>query len=73
MSKPIRPRVFYLHRDHDIDGLHGTGRVAEGTVWTDGTVSVHWLGSKPSWQQWRTVADAVAVQGPTNTRVEWLD
>lgn len=73
MSKPIRPRVFLLHRDHDIDGLHGTGRVAEGCVWTDGTVSLHWFGAKPSWQQFRVLADAVATQGPTNTRIEWLD
>lgn len=73
MSQPARPRCFTLHRDHDIDGIHGTGRVAEGVVWTDGTVSVHWMGAKPSWVHHRTLGDAATVQGPTNTRLEWLD
>ena len=73
MSQPLRPRRFLLRRDHDIDGIHGVGVVAEGVAWTDGTVSLHWLGPKPSWQQWRRLADAVALTGPTNTRVEWID
>jgi hypothetical protein len=73
VSQPARPRCFYLTRAYDIDGIHGTGRVAEGTVWTDGTVSVHWLGPKPSWAQWRTLGDAVTLQGSTNTRLEWID
>lgn len=73
MSRPVRPRCFLLIRDHDIDGIHGTGRVAEGVVWTDGTACIHWMGPKPSWQQFRTLGDAVALTGSTNTRTEWLD
>lgn len=73
MSQPARPRCFTLHRDYDIDGIHGTGRVAEGVVWTDGTVSVHWFGPKPRWEQWRTLGDALGVCVGGNTRCDWID
>jgi hypothetical protein len=29
--------------------VSGTGRVAEGVIWSDGTVDVHGLGAHPSW------------------------
>jgi hypothetical protein len=35
---------FHLHRDVDISGVSGTGVVAEGFVFSDGTAVVHWLG-----------------------------
>lgn len=37
-------RFFQLHRDHDITGFSGTGVVADGVVWPDGTVSMRWRG-----------------------------
>jgi prepilin-type processing-associated H-X9-DG protein len=36
------PRVFLLIRHTDISGVSGTGVVAEGTEWTDGSVSLRW-------------------------------
>lgn len=37
-------RFFQLHRDRDITGFSGTGVVADGVVWPDGTVSMRWRG-----------------------------
>jgi len=36
-------RTFHLQRDEDITGLSGTGRVAEGVEFSDGTVAMRWL------------------------------
>ncbi|MFI6827554.1 hypothetical protein ACIBG5_10675 [Kribbella sp. NPDC050241] len=36
------PRVFLLVRHVDVSGVTGTGIVAEGTEWTDGSVSLRW-------------------------------
>lgn len=39
-----RPRLFQLHRDVDVTGFSGTGVVADGVIWPDGTVSMRWRG-----------------------------
>ncbi|MGV2914662.1 hypothetical protein [Streptomyces alfalfae] len=30
------PRRFHLQRDHDVTGVSGTGRVANGILWAGG-------------------------------------
>jgi hypothetical protein len=35
-------RLFVLDRTEDISGTSGTGRVAEGVVFTDGTAVLRW-------------------------------
>lgn len=42
------PRVFFLVRHVDVSGVSGTGIVAEGTEWTDGSVSLRWRGEHAS-------------------------
>ncbi|WP_280393440.1 hypothetical protein [Nocardia wallacei] len=37
-------RVFQLHRTYDASGFSGTGVVADGVVWPDGSVSMRWRG-----------------------------
>ncbi|WP_433717439.1 hypothetical protein ACQP2U_43870 (plasmid) [Nocardia sp. CA-084685] len=37
-------RLFQLHRDRDLTGFSGTGVVADGVVWPDGSVSMRWRG-----------------------------
>lgn len=32
------PRVFVLQRHVDVSGVSGTGEIAEGVEWSDGTV-----------------------------------
>lgn len=55
-----KPRLFELIRDVDVSGVSGTGKVAEGAVFSDGTAVVHWIG------QWSTTA--VHCQGIDSVR-----
>ncbi|MFE9736147.1 hypothetical protein ACFYO9_37475 [Streptomyces sp. NPDC005863] len=67
-------RRFHLQRDHDVTGVSGTGRVAEGTLWSDGTASVRWLGDRPSTVAWDNIADAEHVHGHGgHTHIVWDD
>ncbi|MDT0608816.1 hypothetical protein [Streptomyces lancefieldiae] len=69
-----QPRRFHLQRNHDVTGVSGTGRVADGILWTDGTVSVRWLGDRPSTVFWDDVAHAEAVHGHGgHTVIVWDD
>lgn len=36
-------RMFVLYRKHDVSGVSGTGVVAEGIEFSDGTVAMRWL------------------------------
>lgn len=38
-----RTRRFYLERLEDVSGASGTGIVAEGIVFTDGTCALRWM------------------------------
>ena len=68
------PRRFYLDRHTDVTGASGVGIVAEGVVWTDGTVSVRWLGERASVVFWHTLADAEAIHEAGGApRFVWLD
>lgn len=40
--KPGTQRRFLLYRREDATGVSGTGSVAEGVEWCDGTVSMRW-------------------------------
>lgn len=35
--------TFHLEREEDVSGTSGVGRVAEGVVFTDGSVAMRWL------------------------------
>lgn len=40
---------FYLQRDYDATGVSGLGRVAEGVIFSDGSVTLKWcVSGKPS-------------------------
>jgi len=68
------PRLFHLQRDVDVTGASGTGRVADGVRWPDGTANVHWRGPRSSNVFWRSLADLVEVHGHGGaTRVVWDD
>lgn len=56
-------RRFHLLRHQDISGVSGTGIVADGIVWPDGTASLRWRGDRPSTVHWDRIADAKAVHG----------
>lgn len=64
--------TFVLRRDEDHTGVSGTGVVAEGVRFTDGTVVLRWRGAHASTVVWSALDDAVAVHGHDGaTRVVW--
>ena len=44
---PSGMRTFILCREEDVSGVSGTGVVFEGTLFSTGTVIVHWLTPPP--------------------------
>lgn len=68
------PRRFHLQRDTDITGASGTGRVADGVLWPDQTVSIRWRGDRPSTVFWDRLTDAEQVHGHGgHTRIVWAE
>lgn len=68
-------RRFTLVRKMDITGVSGTGLVAEGIVFTDGTVVMRWLGSTPSTvvhDKGMEAVERIHCHGG-NSYVEWMD
>jgi hypothetical protein len=53
------PRPFVLVRYYDPSQVSGTGVVAEGTEWTDGSASVRWRGSDPTVAYWPGGVEAI--------------
>lgn len=67
-------RRFILVRHVDISGVSGTGIVAEGIEWTDGTVTLHWLGDRPSTTVWNSIDDVDAIHGHSGlTELQFID
>lgn len=65
-------RRFRLLRHYDVSGVSGTGIVAEGIEFTDGTTVIRWLGDKPSTVVWDSLATAMAVHGHNgSTEIQW--
>lgn len=70
----MRPRTFELVRYHDLSGVSGTGVVAEGCVFTDGSVALRWRGNNPATAVWPDVESVLAVHGHQGaTEVHWLE
>jgi hypothetical protein len=61
-------------RTVDHTGVSGTGNVAEGIRFEDGSVALRWHGDHASTVVWASLEDAVAVHGHDgSTEVHWLD
>lgn len=66
--------LFELHRDRDISGISGTGVVADGVEFPDGTVVIRWRGDRGSTVVWDDIRDPEAIHGHGGaTRIVWLD
>jgi len=73
-STVVRPRTFELVRYQDLSGVSGTGVVAEGCVFTDGSVALRWRGSNPATAVWPDLESVLAVHGHQGaTEVRWLE
>lgn len=70
-----QPRPFQLVRRVDVSGVSGTGVVAEGVQFTDGSVALRWTGATPATSVWdHGIESMLAVHGHGDASVvEWLD
>lgn len=69
-------RRFVLQRHHDVSGVSGTGTVADGVEFPDGTVALRWRSEWPTSVVFhdRGVEAVEAIHGHGgNTQVVWLD
>jgi hypothetical protein len=74
-SHLVEPRAFVLVRSVDSTGISGTGYVAEGIEFTDGTVALRWRGQWPTSVVFhdRGMESVLAVHGHDGaTTVVWL-
>lgn len=68
------PRPFALVRDEDVSGVSGTGVVAEGVEFSDGSVALRWTGATPTSVVFhdKGVESVIAVHGHGGcTRIVW--
>ena len=67
-------RRFDLVRDVDETGVSGTGTIAQGVRFGDGTVALRWLSDNASTAVWGGTEEMLAVHGHGGlTRIEWVD
>ena len=65
---------FVLDRFMDVSGTSGTGVVAEGVVFSDGTAVLRWRTDLHSTAIYDTVDDLMAVHGHEGaTQLRWID
>jgi len=55
-------RTFTLHRQNDETGVSGTGVVAWGVCWPDGSVSMRWNSPTPSFISFEGVPSDAEIQ-----------
>lgn len=56
-------RTFRLHRMDDPSGVSGTGDVAQGVIFDDGTVAMRWLSSSASTAVYTRLGDVLSIHG----------
>lgn len=67
-----RPWTFALQRHEDVTGVSGTGHVADGVRWPDGSTSIRWRGERPSVVFWDSHDSVEAIHGHNGaTRIVW--
>jgi hypothetical protein len=66
-------RLFRLVRHTAVSGVRGTGTLAEGVEWSDGTVALRWRGPWPNTSTWDGGVDALlAAHGSGGrTQIHW--
>lgn len=67
-------RRFELHRDQDASGVSGTGTVAQGVQFDDGTCAMRWLSDHRSTALYASAHDVELIHGHGGmTRLVWID
>jgi len=71
---PSDAQRFVLRRDEDETGVSGTGDVADGVRFPDGTVAMRWRTGTASTAVYDSVADVEAIHGHGGkTRIVFVD
>lgn len=74
MTELLLPRRFILRRNADVTGVSGTGDIADGVLWPDGTVTLRWRGQYASLVHWQSLDHVERIHGHDGaTVVVWLD
>lgn len=63
MAISNKPETFDLVRLHDETGISGTGKVAEGVVFMDGTTALRWLTKHRSTVVYESAREVLAIHG----------
>lgn len=67
-------RRFLLIRNDDVSGISGTGVVAEGLEFSDGTAVMRWLRAPYGLNIYTSVNALIAVHGHEGrTKIQWTD
>jgi hypothetical protein len=70
----VSPRLFELVRHVDVSKVSGVGTVAEGAIFSDGSVALRWLGQHPATAVFISLEWVLAVHGHNGaTVVRYLD
>lgn len=72
----VTSRRFRLFRHEDVSEVSGTGVIAHGVQWPDGTVALRWAipDMPPSTALWESIEAVEAIHGHQGkTVVEWVD
>lgn len=68
------PQAFLLVREQDVSGVSGTGVVAEGAEFSDGTCALRWRGDLRSTAVYTNVGELIAIHGHDGkTKVQWVE
>lgn len=71
------PRRFVLYRHEDMTGPSGTGVIAMGVLWYDGSASIQWLQTYASIVYWPSPNALEAIEKVHGhhgkTEVIWMD
>lgn len=70
----MRMRRFVLDRAVDVSGTSGTGLVAEGIVFSDGTTVLRWTVALTSTAIYDSIEDLIEIHGHNGSTVlRWVD
>jgi hypothetical protein len=65
-------RTFVVMRNNDVSGISGTGKVAEGVMFSDGQVVIRWLSLTPSTNIYGSMSEFIGIHGHEgSTTIEW--
>lgn len=73
-AKLSNMKRFVLKREVDVSGTSGTGVVAEGVQFSNGSCSIHWISQFESVEQVANIAVVEEIHGHDGkTSIVWLD